>query len=460
MLILPLVALALISYACESALVKAPHSLVLVNTLHLSRDIFPGLFAVFVALLVPTNSRILQLLMVTISYLVLLSITKVYMINLFTYPSACVLALVLLPKQRTPINGFGDSAEQHNLVSFVKTLGLSFIVPLVVMGTVVTVAKQIDSFIDLIFTSSFVSSFFSFIFVPSYTVLQTLGFNTLLTVSDTLQYDNSHIQAIINSILLINLLSLPSMLLTCSCYKQGWIKVFMTILGFITLLTSHIGSCASIELSILLLFFPGAFCALLLSCCVIYFICLWLDVTALTNLFRLYQPDLTFKEINLLRLTTNDYLAISSSIVIPVLFVILLQMLQNRHKLLLAQRIRASTAGYRANARSKPDLCVVAILAAIGGLGNLIYVNRQGPEILLKVASPAAVSLQGLAQVCVTKPHYDRNSHLFICDLGANSYTVANRLQRMTTSNYIREEREIPLSQPFVIIRPKKNKPN
>ncbi|MBO5566845.1 MAG: hypothetical protein J5934_06485 [Succinivibrio sp.] len=452
-LLLPLVFLALGSYALNDygrhEFTRDFSSLLLSSI----RYIFPGVFALLVAQMVPTFSRFAQTLIVLTSYITLLLFTLIYLPRLFNCPSVCVFAslsatLPLLPVQHTK----NPSGRPHGPLGVISALAGAFILPWIAILAIAIIARLQDSFITLIFNAQFVDSLLSCIVPPAYSLLQTFGFNSIINTIEPLQFENTHIDAIINAIVLTNVISLPSIILTRSVFaKRSNVRIFLVFLGLITLITSHIGYCVSMELCILALFFQSTYSTLLITSCALYFVSIICDANSLSTFFLLYQPDLEFRQINILKGSPEEIQLVLLAIVLPVLLLTLNIFAKRHNSQKRKQQLRIISTGFSISKNSKPDLLVIALIRGVGGLGNIHSIVRRSHTIYIRINNLQSVTYSYLTQVCGTKPYYDRHSHSYACDLGEHSAFIEERLSRFLSYNFSAARKEIPLAPRFNI---------
>ncbi len=453
-LLLPLVLLAVSSYATGPVSARTFADLEGNLPMFLCGFLQPGLFALIVALFIPARSRFLQLLTVFSCYLALGLINLRYLPDVFCSPTAPLLAslaatIVFIPPAQE--DRYRGPVRQSALIVLARPLcaavsaGVTFVL-------MVVLARQIDFFVTHIFTADFINSQQSFIVVPAYLIQQTLGFNQEIGLIPDLNLAHPNIQALLNAILLTDLLSLPAIILTRGFLTRSWPRFFLIMLGLVTLLTSHIGACISIELAVILMFFPGTYFIILISSCLLFFVCLHIGLMPLTRFSMLWQPDLQLLQGNILRFTEREFSAIMAAVILPAVLIVISSMLRRRRRRKIMSRIRMSSAGFQATQKSSPDICVLAILSAVGGLGNLRSVNRQGSMLFLHVRDTKKVYTGFLYQICRGKPVYEPHGRFYVCDLGENSFTIAERLHRIIVSDQnITDSADVTLSQPFVI---------
>lgn len=436
-LLLPLVCLAVFSFALDP---RMPHNIsepLRLNFLALVRVVIPCLFAVNAALLIPATYRSLQLLTVIISYACLLAATLQYMPQFFYCPTACVLAALTSTIAHLPS---GSRGRTPPLLHLLARFAMAFVTPVIFYIILLAIAGRLDNFIALTLTSSFVTSLYAAIIVPGYTVMQTMGFNSIFNSVDILQHNELHINCLADVIMLVNTVSLPAVMLARSCFVSPGKRIFLCLLGFITILTSQVGSCVSLELAMLLFFYPGTYMTLLGCSVLIYLFCLNAGFGNFTSFGWLYHPDLIMENLNLLNLPARDYFCLGFALLLPVfsvfLFITLGQKLKTRYK----PKIRASLNGYSIRPDSQADLYVLGLLRALGGISNLRMASSRGSEVLIEVEDSGRVSEQVLKTVCQRRARFDRRRNLYVCDLGSHSHVIETRLNNLLADNRSAED--------------------
>ncbi len=451
MLLLPLALLTLISYAFDLRMNHRFSVAIQTDILFVSRLLIPALFAIGAALLIPTSSRILQLIAVVSNYFLLSIFCLQNLPGLFNQPTAWVIAslsstLVLLPdldrdsssKPRTPLITLGE---------FI----LTFTLPIISLTILAIIVECLGSFVASAFTTNLVNSPFSCIVVPIYCLMQALGFNTLLNSIVSLQYNNIYTDALINSISLSNTLVLPTILLTSAFMANRNRRPFLCFFALIVPLTSHIGSCVSIELTILLLFLQGSFFAFILSSITVFFISLYYKLPALTNFYLLYQPDLSFRHLSFLTFAHRYYHAIVIAIICAFLIQLLLIRIYQMRFVRNPQTLTHKSQKIKLNRHSSPDLYVISLLKAFNSLSNIRSVIRQGRICYIKANDPNIVSLTELDKICMRKPRFERNHNIYVLDIGDNCAIITEKLNAMISDISDSSDTHIALSQEFII---------
>ena len=238
LLLLPLALLTLISYAFDLRIRNQFSIALQSDILFLSRLFIPSLFALGAALLIPTSSRILQLIAVISNYFLLAFFSLQNLPGLFSQPTAWVIAslsstLVLLPDLDRNV-----SRKKRSSLIILGELLLTFILPQITLIIIVIIIESLGNFISSAFTTNLVTSPFSCIIVPIYSLMQALGFNSLLNSIVNLQYNNEYTDALLNSISLGNILVLPIILLTSSFISPHNLRPFLCFFTLVFFIVS------------------------------------------------------------------------------------------------------------------------------------------------------------------------------------------------------------------------------
>ena len=243
LLLFPLGLLAIASFALDKRIPIGIDFTVQTILLEICRTMLPGLFAVSVACLIPTFNRFYQLFAVGLNYSLLCGISIVFYPHLFSQPTAWVISSLASTMFMLPSHDLDQSAERASFGAIlIKLTGVLF-VPALILLSFVVIIKNIEHSILITFTSVFVDSFLSCLFVPIYEIMLTLGFSSLLNSLVSLQTESDTIHAMLNSILMTNLFALPSLILVRAFMAKSYNRLFLVFLAMITCLTSKIGSC-------------------------------------------------------------------------------------------------------------------------------------------------------------------------------------------------------------------------
>jgi len=451
LLLLPLGLLAVASYALDKRIPIGISPKLQSQLLDLMRIIIPGFFAVAVAFLLPTIKRSLQITAVIVNYIALAWFSHVRYGDFFTQPTAWILSslvttLILLPSNDS--DGESEGLSFKNLI--IKTIGV-MIMPALTMLTIVVVIKNIEHSILITFTSVFIDSFLSCLFVPIYEVMLTLGFSSLLNSLVSLQNESVTIHAMLNSIMLVNMISLPAIILTRALFSKNYSCLFVFFLALIVFLTSKIGTCISVELMILLLMYPGSYLTLCLSSIIIFFISVYMQLPSVTSFYMLYQPDLIIRNLTFLQLNSTYYELMILAALIPVTTQILLTRIGKINHLKNKLRHKYRNSGYNIKDIRNPDLLLISILNAIGGTSNLRKVFIKNEALHIVVFDYRKITPTQLNLVSGRRAEFIRAEDTIRLSLGSLSYIVYKRLSNIIEDSDGFVNNEIELFEQFNI---------
>lgn len=419
-----------------------------------ARIFFPGLFAIAVAFVIPTFDRLFQLTTVTLIYVVALTMVPSYRSELLLNPILCVLASIssILAMLPYPVR------LDENLINRSRRLFLVIcsviVLPVVTVIGSLLILRQMHTYILFTFDETFGSSILSVIYVPLYLVLQALGFHEFvgdLLIVSSASNSMSMNAAFVNAIVVSNIFSLPTILFTRSLFTKGHVRLVLTMLVAVAILTNSIGACVSLVLLWLLIFYPGSFAALLITSMVCFSFSLFLQAPALTEVVNLYTPDISLNSVRLIlserSLTTLEGFAIF----IPVVLVLFSMWISRERSQDRRRKWRSINIGYSINASSSPELKVLALLRALGGISNVVDVAEDGSWLYIQVASREKVSLSSLNSLLSTKVLVDRLNKLYLCEVGEQSHFLHQRLSKLIANPFGESEFEVQLSTPFDI---------
>lgn len=446
-LLLPLLCLALISSGLDPRLPQYLSESMRVWMLSFSSIFLPGLFAAAAACMIPTNWRFMQVISVACAYSVLTAYDPKGLQDLSNSPTVAVLsalaaALLYLPSEYQTLR-----SAKNAIYLLLRSLLLSGAVYVFMLSVIAALAN----FIDLTFGRTFQISALTAVIAPIFTVMQTAGYTAFISELQPLQSSDPHMLAVSSAVVCSVLISLPILMLASAVTAKPNQRLFLISLGIITLITSHIGVCVSIELTVLLLFFPGTYVLLLLSSTLLAWSCYMLQANFLSGIVQLYQPDLIMNSTDFFGLNHDDRLCLALSVFIPALLVLCMWLLQLRYGYILKGHQDPSSMRYLIKRDSNPDLVTLALLRAIGGLSNIKQVHRQGGELLIEVSDLEAVSAQTLTSICRKRPGIDRMRHLLICYAGANSSVITRRLSAFIANGSLRSDNAIRINPKFSI---------
>lgn len=451
LLLLPLGLLAIVSYALDKRIPIGIDFSLQTKIFDVCRVIIPGFFAIAVACLIPTFNRTFQLLIVGFNYMFLAGFSLIKYHTFFTQPTAWVLSSLVATLFLIPNNDLETDTETISFKAILAKGCGALIAPPLILLTVVVLIKNIEHSILITFTSVFVDSVLSCLFVPIYEIMLTLGFSSLLNSLVSLQSESEPIHAILNSIMLTNLVALPTLILVRASFSKSYTRLFLVFLALITCLTSKIGSCISVELTILMFFFPGTFIALCLSSIGIFFICFYLQLSTFTNFYLLYQPDLILRNLAFMQLSTGHSLTIILSVAIPLFLQILFSRMGKINHLRAKFRQRFKNSNYNIKDIDNPDLFLIALLNGIGGKSNLKEVTVNNKILYVTVFNYKKVSTPQIHMMCKKKVDFLRSQNIIRLSIGSMALIVGNRLSNIIKDSEEYTNVEVPLSEPFNI---------
>lgn len=450
-LLLPVGLLAIASYALDKRIpLDIDYNLQSI-LMQIFRIVLPGIFAICVACLMPTSNRFFQLLAVGFNYSILSSISLSQYSNLFTQPTAWIIASLSATLFLLPSNDKDSENENVSFFTFLyKLIGIIVMPTLTLIGFVVIV-KNIEHSIFITFTSVFVESVLACLFVPIYEIMLTLGFSASLNSLVSLQVDSETVNAILNSIILTNIIALPALIFTRAMVATQYNRFFLVLLAIITCLSSRIGACVSIELAILLFFFPGTLIVLCTSSILIFFVSYYLQLATFTNFYMLYEPDLILKNLTLLHVTPLHYYAIVMAIIIPPALQLFFSKLGVINTLKNTLRSNDKIAGIKFNQMQNPDLMLIAILKNVGGISNICGTSSIGNELYVKVHSLKKVSTFRLSLLGKNRISYLRAFNEIKFNLGAQTKTIYKRMSNIILESQRYSQNVIHVAKPFNI---------
>ncbi|MGN0915450.1 MAG: hypothetical protein ACI4NE_03750 [Succinivibrio sp.] len=451
LLLLPLGLLAIVSFALDKRIPIGIDFTVQSILLKLCRTMIPGFFAIAVACMIPTINRFYQLLAVGINYVALSTVSLTFFPYLFSQPTAWVVASLTASLFLLPSNDLESEVEGLSFGSLLrKSLGV-IVTPTLTLAIFVVLIKNIEHSILITFTSIFIDSILSCLFVPIYEIMLTLGFSSILNNLVNLQTETQTVNAILNSILLTNLIALPTVIVVRSIFSNSYNRLFLVFLAIITTMTSKIGSCISVELAILMFFYPGTLIVLCLCSIACFFICVNLQMPSFTNFYMLYQPDLTLKNLIFLQITTVHYIAIALCFIIAVLLQMIFSKIGMIYHIKDKFKFKSRTAGLKIKQIKSPSLMIIAILKNIGGKSNLRKITKFSDDLYLQVFDLKKVSSQQLLALGKKNVGFLRNNNEIRLTLGSLTFDVALGLENIIRDSADYTGAEFRISQPFNI---------
>ena len=418
------------------------------------RIFFPGLFAVAVAFLVPTFDRVFQICSVAAVYVASVIFIPDNHSTAVLNPIICVCTAVSSLLAMLP---YSSSSKDEPFLNQTGRIFISFIfvvmLPVATFIFIYVVIRQLDIFILYTLDETFGQSFLSIIYVPIYLLLQSVGFHDLVGELITSQYHNSMVTAFVNTIILTNLFSLPATIFIRSFFTKRHVRLFLTLMVVICIMTGSIGACVSLSLLMLLIFFPGSFCIFLGSAMLCFTLSYFLQVPAITTVDNLYLPNITLSRSRMfLNQESGSGVVLEAFAVFVPMFTVILSMFINREKKLsLRRKMRSSRTGFSINANDSPELLVLGYIRVLGGISNVADVEEDGSWLYVQVVNPEAVSIHELKVLVNDKVLVDRINKLYLCEIGDQCGAIYKRISRLIENPYGQSEIEVPLSTPFPI---------
>lgn len=449
LVLMPLMILAISTWALNKAITPGLSDELRTEFLLSTRIFCPGLFAVAVAFVVPTFDRFLQIGMVSVSYVAMLLFIPTHTPSIFSNPIICVIASVSSLFAFLPYTIRDEGFISHTR-RVIVALFFAILLPVIAIISVTIILRQINVYVMFSFEETFGRSFLSVVYVPIYLTLQPLGFQDLVGDLVTLRYQNNMVTSFVNAVIVTNLMSLPSTLFIRSVFTKHYARLFLTLLMIIALLTSSIGSCVSLIWLLLLVFYPGTFGILLISSMICFAISYVMQVPAITSVANLYLPDVNLAHTLLFYSPLITGLEMFA-LFIPVLLVLLLMLIKRDQNYRRKTKLRSINFGYTVNATSPPELRLIAMLRALGGISNISEVEEDGEWVYIQVVDRDKVSYSTLSTLMTEKILVDRVNKLYLCELGEQSHFFYQRLALLTANHFGEEEYEVPLSVPFTI---------
>ena len=176
-----------------------------------------------------------------------------------------------------------------------------------------------------------------------------------------------------------------------------------------------------------------------------------MQLQTFTSFYMLYEPDLVLKNLTLLHINTYHHYAIALSVVCPILIQIafskigLLNLLKDKFK--NSDKI----AGYKPSQLTNPDLQLIAILKALGGISNICNTSLIGNELYVKVFKYKRISTFRLNLFGKNKITYLRAFSEVKFSFGLNSQIIYQRLQNILSDSKNYNQSYISLTRPFDI---------
>ena len=453
MILLPLMLLAICTWALNP--INTPELALNQRDVLLlaARIFFPGLFAIAVALVVPTFDRLFQLTTVTIVYVLSLLLTLSSNISVINSPIICVLSAVSTLLAMLPYSSFEQDRFAGQSRRLFLTLFFVFLLPVVTLLALSVIVKQFNIFILYTLEDKFGEGLLSVIYVPMYLMLQSVGLHDLVGHLITFNYKNNMVTAFVNTIIVCNIFALPATIFFRSLFTKKHINLFLTLLVVVCILTSSIGACVSLILLLLVIFYPGAFGALLITSMSCFLLSYYLHIPAITSVENLYLPDVNFNSTREFFTEGNHNFGMLAAfaVIVPCIIIELSMVLSRENLLDKKRKIRSINRGYTINANSSPELTLLAFLRALGGISNIVDVEEDGSWIYIQVINNDQVSFTALNTLGIKKLLVDNVNNLYLCDVGDQSHFLHQRLSKFIENSFTVSEKEVALSTPFNI---------
>lgn len=418
-----------------------------------ARIFFPGLFAIAVALVVPTFDRLFQLTTVTVVYVLSLLMILSSDITVLNSPIICVLTSVSTLLAMLPYSSFDQDNFVRHSRRMIVVLFFIILLPITTFLGMSVIVKQFNIFILYTLDNTFGEGLLSVIYVPIYLLLQSLGLHDLVGHLITNNYKNNMVTAFVNTIVVCNIFALPATIFFRSLFTKKHIKLFLTLLVVVCILTSSIGSCVSLILLLLIIFYPGAFVALLITSMSCFLLSYYMHIPAITSVENLYLPDVNFNCTREFFTEENQNFGLLAAfaVIIPCIIIELSMVLSRDNFLDKRRKIRSIHRGYTINANSSPELTLLAFLRALGGISNIVDVEEDGSWIYIQVINNDQVSFTALNSLGFKKLLVDNVNKLYLCDVGEQSHFLHQRLSKFIENSFTVSEKEVALSTPFKI---------
>ena len=289
-----------------------------------ARIFFPGLFAIAVAFVVPTFDRCFQITMVALIYMVAIICVPSHSLAILMNPVICVVTAVSSLFAMLPYPSTLDGSLFHNTRRLIITIFFVSVLPVATFLSVILILRQMDLYILYTFDETFGENIMAVVYVPIYLIMQTLGFHDALGELILLSHANPMTAALVNTIIVIDLFSLPATIFMRSVFTKGHVRFFLTLLAVICILTNSIGACVSLTLLLLLIFYPGSFITLLSSSMVCFALSYFLEAPAITEVSNLFLPDVNLAFTKMLLLSKDNATIIVELFAIAVPCIIIL----------------------------------------------------------------------------------------------------------------------------------------
>lgn len=447
LLLLPLTGLAVLTWLLDSRVTPCLDTLTRQALLTFIRTLFPCLFAITVALIVPGRYLIARVSLVTGTYFLSLLMARYFLEDALDNPSICVLAAVtsmlVLPEN--------DDEVLLNRSAQLTDRLMPLVLPFIVLLSLIVVIKQIEAFVLISFNEAFGKSLLSVIFAPLFLVLQALGSQEILNDVATLRYESDMVSPFVNAVSITSLFSLPTVILAKAFFSQGAPRLFLTMLAMVSVMSASVGTCSSLIYILLIIFWPGTFAILIVCSIITYLNSFALSALAFTTIPNLYTPDIDLSQA-LPFFYSQELLTLEAAAVfMPLIFVALSSLISRDTGTLRHSRHDLVPAGLRPELQNSPDLSTLAFLRALGGLSNLVSVRSEDGALFITIVSPEKLHVASLDALSLSYPEYDRIHRLLALAVGDHSDLIAKKLTALMENEFGEQEHEIVVPESFKI---------
>lgn len=388
----------------------------------------------------------------------MLTVTAVYGICIFFVPKhsedlllnpiLCVVGAIASVFALLPFSFTEERRETTK--NFFVTIFFIVSLPIATILSLILILRQMDTYILYTFDSSFGSGVLSVVYIPIYIILQTLGFHDMVGDLIAMSPQNSITASFINAILVTTLFSLPSTIFVRSLFTKKHLRLFLTLLVAVCIMTNSIGACVSLSLLLLLIFFPGSFCALLVSSIICFAVSYWMELAPLTTVHNLYFPDVKLS-LTYVSFVDRQVILEIFAIFVPALLVVIAILLRKEQVHERKGKMRSINVGYKITADSNPELVLLSFLRSLGGISNIADLEEDGNWIYIQVVDLDLVAVANLNNLTDQKVLVDRVNKLCLCDVGERSPFLYHRLFKLIENEFGETEYDVQISTPFDI---------
>ena len=448
LLLLPLILLAIVTWILDKRLTPNLSPTLRADLLEFFRQLFPCLFAITVAFIIPSQKTWVKVFSVSIIYLILLLCIENLIENFAGNAGICALSalsylLVFQDKQ--------DENSPHKNKLFLAEKIIAIALPFITLISLLIVIRQIRVFVLVAFNDTFSQSLLSIIFAPIFLLLQSLGFQEIVGQVALLRYQNDMISSFINAIYITNIFSLPTIIMARSFFTSGAQRLFLTMLSLIAVLTSSVGTCISLIYIVLIIFWPGTFAILLICSLICYLSSYALEVQAITSINNLYIPDLDLSLAIPFFYSQSTLTLEITGVLMPLSLMFLLMIISKESSNLKRQRHNYAISGIVPTDQGNPDLSVLAILRALGGISNISTVENEVGLLKFKIVDPTLLIYANINALCLRPAEYDRVRKVLYCEIGEQSPIIALKIADFIKNEFGEQTHEIIVPKSFTI---------